>query len=48
MEDEVVGFHHLVNGHEFEWAAGGGDGRRSLVCCNPFSCKESDTTEELN
>ena len=34
--------------HEFEQALGVGDGQRSLVCCNPWGCKESDTTERLN
>ena len=48
MEDEVVGSHHLVNGHEFEWAPGVGDGQGSLVCCSPLGCKDSDTTQELN
>ena len=37
-----------LNGHEFEWALGVGDGQGSLVCCSPWSHKESDTTEQLN
>ena len=48
MEDDVVGLHHLVNGHEFEWAPGVGDGQGSLACCSPWGHKESDTTERLN
>ena len=47
-EDEMVGWHHQFNGHEFEQAPGVGEGQRSLVCCNPWGCKESDTTEQLN
>ena len=44
-EDEVVGWHHRLNGQEFEQAPGGGDGQGSLACCSPWSRKESDTTE---
>ena len=47
-EDEMVGWHHWLDGHEFEQASGVGDGQGSLVCCSPWSCKESDTTELLN
>ena len=47
-EDEMVGCHHRLNGHEFEQALGAGDGQGSLVCCSPRGCKESDTTERLN
>ena len=47
-EDEMVEWHHRLNGHEFEQALRVGDGQRSLVCCNPWGCKESDTTERLN
>ena len=47
-EDEVVGWHHWLNGHEFEQAPGFGDGQGSLVCCSPWGHKESDTTEWLN
>ena len=47
-EDEMVGWHHRLNGHEFEQALGVGDGQRSLVCCSPWGHKESDTTERLN
>ena len=44
-EDEMVGWHHRCNGHEFEQAPGVGDGQGSLVCCSPWGRKESDTTE---
>ena len=47
-EDEIVGWHHQLSGHEFEQALGVDDGRGSLVCCSPWSCKELDTTERLN
>ena len=47
-EDEMVGWHHRLNGHEFEPAPGDGGGQRSLVCCSPWGCKESDTTYWLN
>ena len=47
-EDEMVGWHHQLDGHEFELAPGVGDGQGSLVCCSPWRCKESDTTERLN
>ena len=47
-EDEMVGWHHQLSGHEFEQAPGVGDGQRSLACCSPWGCKESDTTESLN
>ena len=47
-ECEMVGWHHQVNGHEFEQALGVGDGQGGLVCCSPWGRKESDTTERLN
>ena len=47
-EDEMVGWHHRLDGHEFEQAPGDGEGQRSLVCCSPQGGKESDTTEQLN
>ena len=47
-EDEMVGWHHWLNGHEFELSPGVGDGQGGLVCCSPRSRKESDTTERLN
>ena len=42
------GWHHQLNGHEFEQAPGDGDGQESLVCCTPWGRKELDTTEQLN
>ena len=47
-EDEMVGWHHWLNGHEFKQTPRDGEGQRSLVCCNPWGCKELDTTEWLN
>ena len=47
-EYEMVGWHHWLDGHEFEQAPGVGDGQWSLVCCSPWGCKESDMTERLN
>ena len=47
-EDEMVGWHHRLNGHEFEQAPGDSEGQESLACCSLWSCKESDTAEELN
>ena len=47
-EDEMVGWHQWLNGHEFEQAPGDGEGQWSLVCCSPWGCKESDTTEQQN
>ena len=47
-EDEMVGWHHWLNRHEFEQALGVGDGQGSLVCCSPWGHKESDMTEQLN
>ena len=44
-EDEMVGWHHRFNGHEFEQALENGEGQGSLTCCSPLGCKESDTTE---
>ena len=55
----MVGWHHRLNGHEFEQAPGDGDGQgtdvlqemvkdRGLTCCSPWGCKESDTTERLD
>ena len=44
-EDEMARWHHRLDGHEFEQAAGVGDGQGSLACCSPWGCKESDTTE---
>ena len=47
-EDEMVGWHHLLNGHEFEQVPGVGDGQGSLACCSPWGYNESDTTKQLN
>ena len=46
--DKMVGWHHRLNGHEFEQALGDGEGQRSLACYHPWGQKESDTTEPLN
>ena len=49
-EDEMVGWHHRLNGHGFGWTPGVGDRQRGLACCSPWGCKESDMTggTELN
>ena len=47
-KDEMVGWHHRIDGHEFEQAQGVGVGQGGLVCCGSWSRKESDTTEQLN
>ena len=47
-EDEMVGWHHWLNGHGFVWTPGVGDGQGGLVCCGSWGCKELDTTEQLN
>ena len=47
-EDEMAGWHHRLNGHEFEWILGVGDGQGGLACCNSWDRKESDTTEQLH
>ena len=47
-EDEMVGWHHRLNGHEFDWTPGVGDGQRGLACCSPWCHKESEMTEQLN
>ena len=44
----MVGWHHGLNGHEFEQTPGEGEGQGSLVCCSPWGCKELDTTKQLN
>ena len=46
-EDKMVGWHHRLNGHEFEQALGVGDGQGSLACCSPWGHKQSDKTEQL-
>ena len=45
IEDEMVGWHHQFNGHEFEYAPEVGDGQGSLAWCSPWGRKESDMTE---
>ena len=47
-EDEMAGWHHRLNGREFEWTLGVGDGQGGLACCDSWGQKESDTTEWLN
>ena len=47
-EDEMAGWHHQLDGHEFVQALEDGEGQGSLVCCSPRGCKELDTTERLN
>ena len=47
-EEEMVGWHHWLNGHEFEQALEDGEGQGGLMCCSPWSHKESDTTERLD
>ena len=44
-ENEMVGWHHQLNGHKFEQALGVGDGQESLACCSPWGRRESDMTE---
>ena len=44
-EDKLVGWHHRLDGHEFDQALGVGDGQGSLACCSPRGCKQSDMTE---
>ena len=47
-EDEMAGWHHQLDGHEFEWAPIVCDRQGSLACCSPWGHKELDTTEQLN
>ena len=47
-EDEMVGWHHRLDGHGFVWTPGVGDGQGGLACCSSWGCKGSDTTERLN
>ena len=44
----MAGWHHQLDGHEFEKALGDGEGQQSLVCCSQWGCKELDMTEQLN
>ena len=46
-EDEIVGWHHQLNGHEFGQTPGDRKGQRTLACCSPWGCKESDMTQRL-
>ena len=45
QQDEMVGWHHQLDGHEYEQALGVGNGQESLACCSPWGNKETDTTE---
>ena len=47
-EDEMVGWHHQLDGHEFEQALGDDEGQGSLACCSPWDRRESGTAEQLN
>ena len=47
-EDEMVGWHHCLNGHGFWWTPGVDDGQEGLVCCGPWGREESGTTERLH
>ena len=47
-KDEMVGWHHRLDGHEFEQTPGDGEGQGGLACCSPWGCKKLDTTEPLN
>ena len=47
-EDEMAGWHHGLDGHEFGWTPGVGDGQGGLACYGSWDCKELDTTERLN
>ena len=44
-EDEMVGWHHRLDGHELEQTPGDSEGQGSLVCCSPWGCKELDMTK---
>ena len=48
LEDEMVGWHHKLNGHDFQQGLGVGDGQGGLVCCSSWGRKELDTTKRLN
>ena len=47
-ENQIVGWHHQLNGHEFGLTPGVGDGQGGLVCCGSWGCRESDMTERLD
>ena len=48
MEDKMAGWYHQLNGHESEQTLGDSGGQKSMACCTPWACKESDTTQQLN
>ena len=48
IEDEMVGWHHGLNGHEFAQTPGDGEGQGNLACCSPWGCRELDMTQQLN
>ena len=48
QQDEMVGWHHQLDGHELEQASGDGEGQGSLMCCSPWGYKELDMTKQLN
>ena len=48
LQDKIVGWHHQLDGHEFEQALGDSDGQGSLACCSPQGCKGLDMTNQLN
>ena len=48
QQDEMVGWHHRLDGREFEQALGVGEGQGGLACCRPWGCKELHMTEQLN
>ena len=48
MTEEMVGWHHQLNGNEFEQTPGDGEGQGSLACCSPQDCRQSDMPERLN
>ena len=47
-EDEMVGWHHRLSGHEFGLTPGVGDGQEGMTCCSSWGCKDSDITERLS
>ena len=47
-ENEMIGWHHQIDGYQFQQAPGPGDGQGSLACCSPWGCKQSNMTEQLN
>ena len=47
-EDQIVEWHHQLNGHEFERTPGDSEGQGTLACCSPWVCIDSDMTQQLN